>query len=35
MATINSLYTADCIRTTVFHAGPDKTLADVEYPTAG
>ena len=35
MATINGLYTADCIRTTVFHAGPYKTLADVEYPTAG
>lgn len=33
--TINGLYKAECIRTTVFHAGPYKTLADVEYATAG
>ena len=35
METINGLYKAECIRTTVFHAGPYKTLADVEYATAG
>ena len=35
METINGLYKAECIRTTVFHQGPYKTLADVEYATAG
>jgi len=35
METINGLYKAECIRTTVFHDGPYKTLADVEYATAG
>lgn len=35
METINGLYKTECIRTTVFHAGPFKTLADVEYATAG
>ena len=35
METINGLYKAECIRTTVFHHGPNKTLADVEYATAG
>lgn len=35
MESINGLYKAECIRTTVFHAGPYKTLADVEYATAG
>jgi len=33
--TINGLYKAECIRTTVFHDGPYKTIADVEYATAG
>lgn len=33
--TINGLYKAECIRTTIFHAGPYKTIADVEYATAG
>jgi len=33
--TINGLYKTECIRTTVFHDGPYKTLADVEYATAG
>ena len=33
--TINGLYKAECIRTTVFRDGPYKTLADVEYATAG
>jgi transposase InsO family protein len=35
METINGLYKAECIRTTVFHEGPYKTMADVEYATAG
>ncbi|GAA3932301.1 hypothetical protein GCM10022383_08560 [Microbacterium soli] len=35
METINGLYTAECIRTTIFHDGPFKTIADVEYATAG
>ena len=34
MQTINGLYKAECIRTTVFHTGPYKTIADVEYATA-
>ena len=29
------LYKTECIRTTVFHDGPYKTIADVEYATAG
>ncbi|MGP5056481.1 IS3 family transposase [Brachybacterium paraconglomeratum] len=35
METINGLYKTECIRTTVFHAGPFRTLADVEFATAG
>jgi putative transposase len=35
METINGLYKAECIRTTVFHDGSYKTIADVEYATAG
>ena len=35
METINGLFKAEAIRTTVFHPGPFKTLADVEYATAG
>ena len=35
METINGLYKPECIRTTVFHDGPYKTIADVEYATAG
>ena len=35
METINGLYKAECIRTTVFHAGAYRTIADVEYATAG
>ena len=35
MESINGLYKAECIRTTVFHDGPSKTIADVEYATAG
>ncbi|MDV8079821.1 IS3 family transposase [Rhodococcus sp. IEGM 1370] len=31
----NGLYKTECIRTTIFHSGPYKTLSDVEYATAG
>jgi putative transposase len=34
METINGLYKAECIRTPVFHDGPWRTIADVEYATA-
>lgn len=34
METINGLYKTECVRTTVFHSGPYKTLVDVEYATA-
>jgi putative transposase len=29
------LYKTECIRTTVFHHGPYKTIAEIEYATAG
>lgn len=35
MESINGLYKTECIRTTIFHDGPYRTLADVEYATAG
>jgi transposase InsO family protein len=35
MKTINGLYKAERIRTTVFHDRPYQTIADVEYATAG
>ncbi len=35
MECINGLYKTECIRTTVFHDGPYKTIADIEYATAG
>ncbi len=35
MESINGLYKTECIRTTIFHTGPYKTIADVEYATAG
>jgi transposase InsO family protein len=35
METVNGLYKTECIRTIVFHDGPYRTLADVEYATAG
>lgn len=28
-------YKTECIRTTVFHPGPYRTIAEVEYATAG
>ncbi|MEW1982067.1 IS3 family transposase [Citricoccus sp. NPDC079358] len=35
METVNGLYKTECIRTTVFHSGPFRTLSDVEFATAG
>lgn len=35
MESINGLYKAECIRTTVFHDGPYKSIGGVEYATAG
>jgi putative transposase len=35
MECIIGLFKTECIRTTVFHAGPYRTLADVEYAAAG
>lgn len=35
METINGLYKSECVRTTIFHEGPYKSIADVEYATAG
>jgi putative transposase len=35
METVIGLYKTECIATTVFHDGPYKTLADIEYATAG
>ena len=34
METINGLFKTECIRTDVFHAGPYKTIGDVEFATA-
>ncbi len=34
METIIGLYKTECLRTTVFHDGPYKTVTDVEYATA-
>ncbi len=35
MECVVGLYKTECIRTTVFHPGPYRTLADVEYATSG
>ena len=35
MESVNGLFKTECIRTTVFHGGPFRTLADVEFATAG
>lgn len=35
MESVIGLYKTECIRTTIFHDGPYKTIADVEYATAG
>lgn len=34
METINGLYKTECVRTTIFHEGPYRTVTDVEYATA-
>ena len=31
----NGLYKTECIRTTIFHSGPYRTITDVEFATAG
>jgi transposase InsO family protein len=35
MECLIGLYKTECIRTTVFHAGPYRTIAEVEFATAG
>lgn len=35
METINGPHKAECVRTTVFHPGPYKTITEVEFATAG
>jgi putative transposase len=35
MESVIGLFKTECIRTIVFHAGPYKTVSDVEYATAG
>ena len=35
MECVIGLYKTECIRTTIFHAGPYRTIGDVEYATAG
>jgi hypothetical protein len=35
MESIIGLYMSECVRTDVFHVGPYRTLADVEFATAG
>lgn len=34
METIIGLYKAECIRSSIFHDGPYRTIFDVEYATA-
>ena len=35
MECLIGLYKAECIGTTIFHEGPYKTLAEVEFATSG
>ncbi len=35
MESINGLYKAECIRTTIFHEGPYRSIIDIEFATAG
>lgn len=35
MECVIGLFKTECIRTTVFHPGPCRTIAEVEYATAG
>lgn len=34
METVNGLYKTECVRTTIFHDGPYRTITDVEFATA-
>ena len=35
MECVIGLFKTECIRTTMFHSGPFKTIAEVEFATAG
>jgi len=35
MESIHGLYKAECIRTTIFHEGPYRSIIDIEFATAG
>ena len=35
METVIGLFKTECVRTTVFHSGPYKTISEVEFATAG
>ena len=35
MECVIGLYKTECIRTTVFHAAPYRTIVDVEFATSG
>ncbi len=35
MESINGLYKAECIRTTIFHEGPYRSIIDIEFATVG
>ena len=35
MECVIGLFKTECVRTTIFHAGPYRTIADVEYASAG
>ena len=35
METVIGIFATECIRTTVFRTGPLRTIADVEWATAG
>ena len=35
METIIGLFKTECVRTTIFHDDPYRTIADVEHATAG
>ena len=35
MESVIGLFKTECINTSIFHDGPYRTLADIEYATAG
>lgn len=35
METVIGLFKTECMRTTIFHSGPFRTIADVEYAAMG